>query len=160
MHTSIIVYLSLDTAKTITYTSRYPVYHYEAHCSSTLPRQRCYQGIHPHSRNDRAPKLTYSPYLFMNFTTAQREAINHTKGNLQLIACAGSGKTEVVARRVANLLKTSATPRNIVAFTFTEKAAAELKERIIIHSGPMGTQNSSCDPVLKRVCGWLFAQSV
>ena len=41
------------------------------------------------------------------------------------------GKTEVVARRVANLLKSGATPRNIVAFTFTEKAAAELKERII-----------------------------
>jgi DNA helicase II / ATP-dependent DNA helicase PcrA len=67
----------------------------------------------------------------MNFTTAQLQAINHTKGNLQLIACAGSGKTEVVARRVANLLKSGATPRNIVAFTFTDKAAAELKERII-----------------------------
>lgn len=72
----------------------------------------------------------------MNFTKSQEDAIKHTKGNLQLIACAGSGKTEVVARRVANLLKKSpdgggCIPANIVAFTFTEKAAAELKERIV-----------------------------
>ena len=71
----------------------------------------------------------------MKFTTDQLDAINHSKGNLQLIACAGSGKTEVVARRVANLLKTGKvdglTPASIVAFTFTDKAAAELKERIV-----------------------------
>lgn len=70
----------------------------------------------------------------MKFTKQQREAIEHVEGNLQLIACAGSGKTEVVARRVVSLLKPgnkhSVLPRNIVAFTFTEKAAAELKERI------------------------------
>lgn len=70
----------------------------------------------------------------MNFTSQQLQAINHSSGNLQLIACAGSGKTEVVARRVAGLLKAGddgLKPRNIVAFTFTDKAAAELKERII-----------------------------
>jgi DNA helicase-2/ATP-dependent DNA helicase PcrA len=72
----------------------------------------------------------------MDFTTDQLEAIEHTTGNLQLIACAGSGKTEVVARRIANLLRPlregggGCAPGNIVAFTFTEKAAAELKERI------------------------------
>jgi DNA helicase-2/ATP-dependent DNA helicase PcrA len=71
-----------------------------------------------------------------NFTDAQRDAIKHVAGNLQLIACAGSGKTEVVAQRVVNLLKPAGdggggcAPGNIVAFTFTEKAAAELKERI------------------------------
>lgn len=67
----------------------------------------------------------------MNFTVPQLEAIGHTTGNLQLIACAGSGKTEVVARRVATLLKSGEKPQNIVAFTFTDKAAAELKERIV-----------------------------
>lgn len=67
----------------------------------------------------------------MSLTPSQIEAIQHTKGNLQLIACAGSGKTEVVARRVATLLKAGATPQNIIAFTFTDKAAAELKERIV-----------------------------
>jgi len=67
----------------------------------------------------------------MNFTPNQIQAIDHQQGNLQLIACAGSGKTEVVARRVANLLKNGLAPRNIIAFTFTDKAAAELKERIL-----------------------------
>src|SRR5436305_6245671 len=71
----------------------------------------------------------------MDLTPSQRKAVAHEGGNLQLIACAGSGKTEVVARRVAHLLKSGAAdglaPRNIVAFTFTDKAAAELKERII-----------------------------
>jgi DNA helicase-2/ATP-dependent DNA helicase PcrA len=71
----------------------------------------------------------------MHLTPSQRRAIEHAGRNLQLIACAGSGKTEVVARRVVHLLTPgpddSFAPRNIVAFTFTEKAAAELKERIV-----------------------------
>lgn len=71
----------------------------------------------------------------MALTAAQRRAVEHAGRNLQLVACAGSGKTEVVARRVAHLLAPDGNdalkPRNIVAFTFTEKAAAELKERIV-----------------------------
>jgi DNA helicase-2/ATP-dependent DNA helicase PcrA len=72
----------------------------------------------------------------MDFTKAQQRAIEHLDGNLQIIACAGSGKTEVVARRVVTLLTSKekggagCTPANIVAFTFTDKAAAELKDRI------------------------------
>ncbi|HEX9944132.1 MAG TPA: ATP-dependent DNA helicase [Thermoanaerobaculia bacterium] len=71
----------------------------------------------------------------MKLTDAQQKAVAHSGHNLQLIACAGSGKTEVVARRVVHLLTPSRpdslAPRNIVAFTFTDKAAAELKERIV-----------------------------
>ena len=71
----------------------------------------------------------------MNLTESQRRAIEHDGHNLQLIACAGSGKTEVIARRVVHLLTpvkaNSLQPGNIIAFTFTEKAAAELKERIV-----------------------------
>lgn len=71
----------------------------------------------------------------MQPTVRQLQAIEHKGRNLQLIACAGSGKTEVVARRVVELLKPppgrALLPRNIIAFTFTDKAAAELKERII-----------------------------
>lgn len=71
----------------------------------------------------------------MNLTKAQERAIKYSGRNLQLIACAGSGKTEVVARRIAHLLtkrsRNRLEPRNIVAFTFTNKAAAELKERIV-----------------------------
>jgi len=71
----------------------------------------------------------------MKLTGQQRRAIAHTIGHLQLIACAGSGKTEVVAQHVASLLTPGASPeclpRNVIAFTFTQKAAAELKERIV-----------------------------
>jgi DNA helicase-2/ATP-dependent DNA helicase PcrA len=71
----------------------------------------------------------------MKLTENQRCAVEHAGHNLQLIACAGSGKTEVVARRVVHLLThgrpDSLLPRNIIAFTFTDKAAAELKERIV-----------------------------
>lgn len=72
----------------------------------------------------------------MLLTDAQSAAVGFCGGHLQLIACAGSGKTEVVARHVARLLLPvdrggeGLEPRNIVAFTFTEKAAAELKHRI------------------------------
>ena len=53
------------------------------------------------------------------------------KGNLQVIACAGAGKTEFVSKRIACLIsKNIAKPENIVAFTFTERAAEELKFRI------------------------------
>src|SRR2546425_13379464 len=83
----------------------------------------------------------------MKFTPAQQDAISHASGHLQLIACAGSGKTEVVARRVVHLLtpgqKHSVKPANIIAFTFTDKAAAELKERI----------HERCREVLGEVVG-------
>ncbi len=71
----------------------------------------------------------------MEFTEAQREAIAYRGGHLQILACAGSGKTEVVARRIADLLDPQRpdplAPRNIVAFTFTERGASELKARIV-----------------------------
>lgn len=65
-------------------------------------------------------------------TDAQKSAIDCTDGHLQIIACAGSGKTEVISRRIANILqsKSDVRPENIVAFTFTEKAAESLKSRI------------------------------
>ncbi len=70
----------------------------------------------------------------LNYTKSQLNAIDHLDGNVQVIACAGSGKTQVLAQRIVNLLKSRAAdgvvPANIVAFTFTEKAAGELKNRI------------------------------
>jgi DNA helicase-2/ATP-dependent DNA helicase PcrA len=70
----------------------------------------------------------------MDHTEAQKQAIENIGQNLQIIACAGSGKTRVVAARVVNILRQEGQkgirPENIVAFTFTDKAAAELKDRI------------------------------
>lgn len=60
----------------------------------------------------------------------QRKASETLDNNLQIVACAGSGKTQVISLRVVNLLKSGVSPNEIVAFTFTEKAAAELKHRI------------------------------
>lgn len=57
-------------------------------------------------------------------------AINHLKGHLRIIACPGSGKTEAVSRRIVRLIEEGADPKSIVAFTFTEKAADELKARV------------------------------
>jgi len=63
-------------------------------------------------------------------TSEQKTAINHFDGNLQILACAGSGKTDVVSRRIAELIRNGGPLKSIVAFTFTEKAAEELKARI------------------------------
>ena len=66
------------------------------------------------------------------YTAAQLEAIACLDEPLQIIACAGSGKTQVISQRIAAILaQPGVEPRNVVAFTFTEKAAAELKERIL-----------------------------
>jgi DNA helicase-2/ATP-dependent DNA helicase PcrA len=60
----------------------------------------------------------------------QLRVVDHRGTDLQVIACAGSGKTESISRRVASLIAEGHEPASIVAFTFTERAAAELKERI------------------------------
>lgn len=66
-----------------------------------------------------------------DYTEAQAAAIACLDEPLQIIACAGSGKTQVVSQRIAAILsQAGVAPRNLIAFTFTEKAAAELKERI------------------------------
>lgn len=68
----------------------------------------------------------------LRLTPEQQEAISEVDCNLQIIACAGSGKTEVITRRIANILisKADVKPENIVAFTFTEKAAESMKKRV------------------------------
>ena len=64
------------------------------------------------------------------FTKSQVEAISHRKGHLQIIACPGSGKTEAVSQRIAGMIQEGIRPKSIAAFTFTEKASEELKNRI------------------------------
>ena len=94
----------------------------------------------------------------------QQRIIEHPAGHLQVIACAGSGKTEAISRRVAKLILDGVKPQEIVAFTFTERAAASLKSRIILrvaetlggaaveHIGPLyiGTIHSYCYRILQE----------
>ncbi len=65
------------------------------------------------------------------YSAEQRAIIEHRGGHLQVVACAGSGKTETVAQRVAVLLSDGVAPVGILAFTFTRAAAAELRARIL-----------------------------
>lgn len=69
----------------------------------------------------------------MEYTPNQEKAINLEVGNLLILACAGSGKTEVVSRRIARLVSEDVPKDSIMAFTFMEKAAESLKTRIRRH---------------------------
>jgi DNA helicase-2/ATP-dependent DNA helicase PcrA len=85
---------------------------------------------------------------------SQRKAVTHIDGPLLILAGPGSGKTRVVTHRIANLLEQGVSPYSILALTFTNKAASEMKKRVssMVGDAPvwMGTFHGYCVRFLRR----------
>ncbi|EAC9322885.1 ATP-dependent DNA helicase PcrA, partial [Listeria monocytogenes] len=95
--------------------------------------------------------------LLERMNPRQKEAVMHTEGPLLLMAGAGSGKTRILTHRIAYLIEEkNVNPWNILAITFTNKAAREMKERVsqLLGSGGedvwVSTFHSMCVRILRR----------
>ena len=99
-------------------------------------------------------KLTENLTLGLN--EKQKEAVEYLNGELLVLAGAGSGKTRVLTSRIVNLVKNGISPHEILAVTFTNKAAREMKERLAVFLGEetaqkmwVGTFHSICGRILR-----------
>ena len=101
--------------------------------------------------------MSISAKLLEEMNERQKEAVQHTQGPLLIMAGAGSGKTRVLTHRMAYILaEEEVHPWNILAITFTNKAAREMKERVSQLVGPqaedmwVSTFHSMCVRILRR----------
>ena len=101
--------------------------------------------------------MSISAKLLEGMNERQKEAVQHTQGPLLIMAGAGSGKTRVLTHRMAYILaEEEVHPWNILAITFTNKAAREMKERVSQLVGPqaedmwVSTFHSMCVRILRR----------
>ena len=92
-----------------------------------------------------------------NLNKEQREAVQTVQGPLLVLAGAGSGKTKLLTSRIAYLIQNGVRPRNILAVTFTNKAAKELKERLgnilgenVVKYMWVGTFHGICGRILRE----------
>ena len=74
---------------------------------------------------------------YKKLNTRQKEAVDATEGPVMVIAGPGTGKTELLSMRAANILqKTDTLPENILCLTFTESGATAMRERLVQIIGP------------------------